>query len=150
VIAASSSREAEIPRPILFAAIAGVLPFAAGALAAWLPNVAIPQGATACGVLAYAAVVLSFVSGAEFGPAELRGTSNALMTVTPPLAAWVALALPALAGVSTAIAAVLVAGLWSVLIAERGVAPLWTGKLASLFAAGAVLALLAILLRLLV
>jgi hypothetical protein len=150
IAAAPSFREPAIPRPALLAASAALLLFAGGAIAAWLPGFLVPQGAIACAIIGYSAAVLSFASGARFGAGELRGTADALMTITPPLAAWIALALPVLAGVSSAIAAFLLGALWAVLTAERGIIPLWTGKLASLVAAGAVLSLLAILLRLLV
>lgn len=150
MIAAPLSREPAIPSPALFAASAALLPFAAGAIAAWLSGLFVPQGAIVCAVIGYAAAVLSFASGARFGAGELRGPGDVLMTIAPPLSAWVALALPVLAGVSTAIGAFLLGALWAVLSAERGVIPLWTGKLASLVAAGAVLSFFAILLRLLV
>jgi Protein of unknown function (DUF3429) len=79
-----------IPQPARVLGIAGVIPFAAGALATvFVPEVK-PEAAAA--LLAFGAVILSFLGGIRWGFAVLEdgeaGWSPFSMSVMPTLVAW--------------------------------------------------------------
>ena len=88
---------------------AGLLPFMIGAAAAWFGPPA--WHATALAVLAgYAAVIASFLGGIHWGFAMRGGTPVASLAgwgVLPSLVAWVALSMPARAGLALLGAALL-------------------------------------------
>jgi hypothetical protein len=95
---------ANIPRTPLLLGAAGLVPFVALALMLW----ALPVGYTETAVqwlLAYSAIILSFVGALHWGVAlvhpEMGHRERGLLmgwSVVPALVAWVALALPPLAG----------------------------------------------------
>jgi len=110
----------------------GLLPFLAGAAALWLLGA--PQRETALFVLiAYAAVILSFMGAIHWGlamagPHGYRARSMA-MSVVPALVAWAALSLPAAAALM-----VMGAGFIGVFVMDmqaiaRGLAPIWYRRL---------------------
>ena len=78
--------------------LAGLLPFAAAALLAWWPQALPWQGLDArMALLAYGAVILSFLGGIHWGlvmRAALPASGRLLWGVTPSLLAWLALLLP--------------------------------------------------------
>jgi len=134
-----------IPRPILVIGLIGLLPFAVLAVLAWIPANPISLPDTFWAALAYGAVVLSFAGGIRLGAARPLD----LLSLFPPLAGWVALLIPPLLGLCLLIAGYLLFAFVSVVSVERGALPDWMGKAASLFTAGAVLSLLAMLVKLL-
>ena len=71
-------------------------------------------------------------------------------SVLASLAGFAALFLPPVLGFSLLIAGFLMQALWDVLSVEAGNLPPWFGKLRMILTAGAVVALLALLLRLLI
>ena len=85
---------------------AGLIPFAGGALLAWVPGVPVAFLSGYLGwTLYYGAIILSFMGGARWGLAMIeaeRGArpgepfSGLLAAVTPALIGWVAIVPPAL------------------------------------------------------
>jgi len=94
-----------IPRAPLMLGAAGLIPFIVLAVMLW----ALPLGYSTTALrwlLAYSAVILSFVGALHFGVAlvhpEMDARDRGLLmawSAVPALAAWLALALPPLAGV---------------------------------------------------
>ena len=79
---------------------AGLIPFLTFSVGCWLP---LPFVSDSLSVLiAYAAVILAFMGAVHWGAAMSRdnnqGYQYLLVSVVPALAAWIALMLPALAG----------------------------------------------------
>jgi hypothetical protein len=115
----------------------------------------LPAAAAMTAGVVYAAVVLTFLGGMHWGfaasivPAR-RQPAELALSVLPPLAACIALALPAFPGISLLLAGFLLQGQWDVMTAENGRLPGWFGKLGMLLTASAVLSLLAMLFRLLI
>jgi hypothetical protein len=155
---------ADVPRPALWLGFAGLLPFAAGALAVWiLPGTHQLAGYALYAQMAYAACILSFMGAVHWGLAMAgtgvagpgaTGDSHAGMTwqraggsVVPPLLAWVALVMAPLPGLVLLILAF--AGLfWADVAAIRaGQAPAWYLPLRRALTSGVVLLLGASLLR---
>ena len=97
-------------RIIFFLAYAGLLPFAALAVAIWLvPANAAPVAALA--LAAYGATIVSFLGGIHWGLGFQMGDAapriHFFWGVTPPLLAWLALLLPPWAGLGLLTAALL-------------------------------------------
>ncbi|MCU0814082.1 MAG: DUF3429 domain-containing protein [Burkholderiaceae bacterium] len=88
------------PRAALALGYAGLIPFAAGALAAWV----LGDGARASAAFAlagYAAVIVSFLGGIHWGIGFLRGDAvRFVWGVVPSLVAWPALLMPPAAGLA--------------------------------------------------
>jgi Protein of unknown function (DUF3429) len=79
---------------------AGLLPFVAGALLVWVVRADAHPYATAM-LASYAAVIVSFLGGIHWGLAMRQGTPPQAMLmwgVVPSLVAWVAVVMPAYAG----------------------------------------------------
>lgn len=122
---------AAIPRPAHFLGWAGVVPFAALTGAA-IYGVALPVDAGRA-LIAYAAVILSFMGGVQWGialrgPAESRWLGYAA-SVVPALIAWPGLFMPppfALAGLITGFCLLILYDIWTV---GRGWAPGWYATL---------------------
>lgn len=101
----------------------GVLPFVALAILTWVPGS--HQALTAHALLAYGAVILSFVGALHWGIAmtwqHLHGKQGGgqfyIGSVVPALLAWVALLLPSAVAV-----AILLAGLWGHYVQDRRLA----------------------------
>jgi hypothetical protein len=138
-----------IPRAMLAFGIAGLVPFAAAALGVWISAGPVSPSDFYLAGLAYGAVALSFMSGVRWGTTLTQNAGDLLISALPPLAGWIALLISPLLGLSLLIAAFFLQALWNVVSAERGALPPWFGKFSSLFTSGAVVALLAMLLRLL-
>ena len=88
---------------------AGLIPFAAGALALW-GALGLPPPVAALGLAAYAAMIVSFLGGIHWGLAFAHPPAPALLFgwgVVPSLVAWLALLLPPPTGLSV-LAAMLV------------------------------------------
>jgi hypothetical protein len=110
----------DIPLPARALGIIGVIPFAAGALAAGLTPAIKPEAGAA--LLAFGAVILSFLGGIRWGFAVLEGEeagwSAYSMSALPSLVAW----LGAAAGGPLGLLILAIAlGLWY--FAERAAPP---------------------------
>jgi hypothetical protein len=139
-----------IPRGVLLAGVAAVIPFVALAIAAWFP----PAFATAPEVLhagiAYGAIALAFICGARWGVVISQPSLERALTLVLALWGWLALVIPPLLGLCLLIAGFFLQAFWNVLSTDRGSVPGWFGKLSSLYTVGAVIALLTMLVRLLI
>ncbi len=134
--AANANREMPPPRTAVLLGAGGAVPFIALAIASWIATEKAALIAAEW-VLAYAAVILSFIGGAHWGFASLRsGTHSAsgpslllALSVLPSLIGWAALLLPALwsAGTLTlAFIAILPVDRWA---QARSLAPDWWMRL---------------------
>ncbi len=127
-----SNPNSNIPKPALILGIAGLIPFF-GLAAAITLHVQVPYGSASLWLVAYGAVILSFMGGAQWGLATSNGKSSNWrafsVSVVPALIAWPALFLPitwALATLSVTFAGLLAYDLWTI---RRGEAPAWYGQL---------------------
>ena len=148
-------RDDRIPGSALALGLAGVLPFVAAALAQWLPIPGLPAGLAFEAGRTYGAIILSFLGGIRWGTAmgpygPKRQSLEFATSVLASLAGFTALFLPPVLGLSLLVAGFLMQALWDVLSVEAGRLPPWFGKLRMILTAGAVIALLALLLRLLI
>ena len=146
---ADFERPAAIPRTVQTVAIAGMVPLAAIALAVWIPSGPVSLPDLYLAGFAYSAVVLSFISGARWGAAKAQSASDLLVSALPPLAGWIALLISPLVGLCLLTAAFFLQAFWNVVSVDQGALPPWFGKSSSLFTAGAVIALIAMLFKLL-
>ena len=142
-----------IPPAALILGLAGVLPFAAAAVAqTGRLELLSPSEGLRLGVT-YGAVILSFLGGIRWGAALPAGRGNQTRdfsaSVVPSLAGVAALLLPDGLATSLLIAGFLMQALWDVLTVESGRLPPWFGKLRMILTAGAVASLMVLLLRLL-
>ena len=143
---------------------AGLLPFAFGAIIAWMPGVPISLR-TSCleWTLLYAAIILSFMGGARWGVAMMADGrrsgapfSGFLAAVTPALAAWAMVVPEALlpfASPASVRFAVLIAAFAGLLAEDlravrAGEAPDWYGRLRVRLTLGVVVALALVIVRL--
>ncbi len=148
-------RSDRIPGSALALGLAGLLPFAAAALSPWLPVPGLPAGLGLEVGRIYGAIILSFLGGIRWGTAlgpygEKRQSLEFATSTLASLAGFTALFLPQVLGLSLLIAGFLMQALWDVLSVEAGRLPPWFGKLRMILTAGAVISLLALLLRLLI
>ncbi|WP_208539360.1 DUF3429 domain-containing protein [Algihabitans albus] len=152
----------QVPRPALWLGLAGLIPFAAGAVAVW----ALPQGWNDFAQfiqMAYAACILSFMGAVHWGLAmagtgvagpgvtgagTAAGDSHAGMTwtrtagsVIPPLLGWLALIMAPLPGLILLILS-FVGLFWADMQAIRlGRAPTWYLPLRKTLTIGVVICL---------
>ena len=148
-------RSDRIPGAALVLGLAGLLPFAVAALSTWLRVPGMPAGLGFEVGRTYGAIILSFLGGIRWGTAlgpyaAKRQSLEFATSVLASLAGFAALLLPPVLGFSLLIAGFLMQALWDVLSVEAGNLPPWFGKLRMILTAGAVVALLALLLRLLI
>jgi hypothetical protein len=141
-----SSASQPIPPAALLLGLAGLIPFAVAAVS---PDAGLRAG------ISYAAVVLSFLGGIRWGtaiiPSDARRQALELTaSCLPAIAGWIAILIPDILGLTLLIAGFLMQALWDVTGAEAGRLPHWFGKLRMLLTAGAVLSLVAMLLRLVI
>lgn len=143
-----------IPVPALVLGVAGLLPFAATAVAQYvrLPGLA-PAFGLQVGIV-YGAVILSFLGGIRWGTAIGPYTSNRQTlefsaSVLGALAGLAAVFMPDLLGIGLLISGFLMQALWDVTSVEAGRLPAWFGKLRMGLTTGAVIALIAMLVSLL-
>lgn len=144
-----------IPGAALALGLAGLLPFAAGALALW---VALPVLTPALGlqlVIVYGAIILSFLGGIRWGTAigpydTRRQGLEFSASVLGSLAGLAAIFIPPVPALTLLIAGFLMQALWDVLSVEAGRLPAWFGKLRMLLTAGVVISLTAALVAVIV
>jgi hypothetical protein len=130
----ATETEAPIPTAPLVLGWLGAAPFLALAAASWRGGM-IHEPTARTALVAYGAVILSFMGGVDWGLAMGRarpglGDWRAYgISIFPALLAWLSLALPsraALGGLTFALGLLLAYDLWS---AGRGEAPAWYPRL---------------------
>jgi hypothetical protein len=133
-----------VPPPFLLPGAAGLLPFAAGALAAWLGPDA-DRSLVLHWLCVYAAVILAFVGALHWGVAVMDPAASpraqwiaTLWSVTPALVGWAALQLPTHAGLRVIAGALLIQYAMDRLLAQRHPLPPWFLRLRLGLTAGAV------------
>lgn len=139
-----------IPRPALVLGWLGVVPFVALAGAAIVGG-AVPPATAVTALVLYAAIILSFMGGVQWGLAMAATSQSAEMrsarmvaSVMPALAAFALWLLPttlALSGLAVVYAGLLVYDLGSV---RAGVAPPWYAPLRLQLTAAVVIALVSV------
>lgn len=132
-----------IPRASLIAAAIALLPLAAMTAALWWRPLLISEATLAAASLGYGAALAATLSGLHW---SLARRPPPVLAVT--LAAPLAILLPVPLGLMALIAVFLLNGLAHVTAVERGRLPYRFGTLSSLLTAGAVVTLIAALLRL--
>jgi hypothetical protein len=138
-----------VPPVPLILGVAGLAPFfgLAGLVAAGAAGVPGLTGiAPATALLAYAALILSFLGGVRWGVAvsmedQERARREYILSVVPALVAWALLALSPSAGLWTACALTVALALFDYGLTCRNEAPEWYGRLRLGLGAGAALAL---------
>lgn len=119
------------PPSALALGAAGLIPFVG--LAAWLAAGRTEIGPLAArpALLAYGAIIASFLGGIRWGVAAARGLGlrDYVLSVVPSLLAWVALALRAPWDLVSLGVLVLAWGLVDQDLPRRGLAPRWLGRL---------------------
>jgi Protein of unknown function (DUF3429) len=129
------SPEASIPLPALTLGAAGLIPFVAAGLqvATGWPLSPRMTGPALYHLTIYAAVILSFIGGVQWGLALATPSGNAWrrygISVLPSLAAWAGLWLAARNGLLLLIASFLAALAYDLWTVRRGEAPLWFAHL---------------------
>ena len=120
----------DVPPAAAVLGLAGVLPFVAAAIGSLQPG---PLGAFALtALLAYGAVILSFLGGIHWGLAIDRGSpsdSHLGIGVVPSLLGWVALLLGGSWGLMLLAAAFLVVLACDLRLTSQGIAPPWFPRL---------------------
>ena len=139
----------KIPGPALWLGLAGLIPFFATAATLWLGET-INQFDATTALVAYAAVILSFLGGINWGAAIINNNATQLTkplfwSIVPSLAAWAALLLQSLFSEAVALFILLVAFVLQYLSDRRAVAlgrfPPWFARLRLILTCGAVLSL---------
>ena len=144
-----------IPSSALLLGLAGLIPFFAGAAAQWvaLPLLTAEPGLKL--VIAYGAIILSFLGGIRWGTAigpydSRRQGMEFTASVLGSLAGLAAIFTPPVPALTLLIAGFLMQALWDVTSVESGRLPSWFGKLRMLLTAGAVISLIAALVAVIV
>ena len=144
-----------IPGAALLLGLAGLIPFLGGAAALWamLPGLAPGRGLQL--IIAYGAIILSFLGGIRWGTAigpydTRRQGLEFAASVLGSLAGLAAIFIPAVPALTLLIAGFLMQALWDVTSVESGRLPAWFGKLRMLLTAGAVISFTAALVAVLV
>ncbi|WP_373505873.1 DUF3429 domain-containing protein [Aestuariivirga sp.] len=140
----------EIPRAALALGLAGLIPFAAGALSLWLPLGPLTPDHGLKLAISYGAIILSFLGGIRWGTAigpydAGRQSREFAASVLGSLAGLAAIFLPSVPALTLLVAGFLMQALWDVTSVEAGRLPSWFGKLRMLLTAGAVVSLIAAL-----
>jgi hypothetical protein len=144
-----------IPGTALLLGLAGLIPFAAGALALWahLPMLDADLGLKL--VIGYGALILSFLGGIRWGTAlgpygASRQSGEFAASVLGSLAGLASLFIPSVPALTLLIGGFLMQALWDVTSVEAGRLPAWFGRLRMLLTAGAVISLIATLVAVIV
>lgn len=133
-----------IPSVALALGLGGLVPFGAGVLLLWFPELLPGLGSSF--LVGYGAIILTFLGGIRWGTAigpydGKRQTIEFAGSVVGSLAGFVALLLPSILAFTLLIAGFLIQALWDVTSVEAGRLPVWFGKLRMMLTSGAVLAL---------
>ena len=144
-----------IPLPALALGLAGLIPFFAGAAALWTPLPVLTPELGLRLIIAYGAIILSFLGGIRWGTAigpydTRRQGLEFSASVLGSLAGLAAVFIPPVPALTLLITGFLMQGLWDVMSVEAGRLPSWFGKLRMLLTAGAVVSLVAALVAVIV
>jgi hypothetical protein len=139
-----------IPAAAMALGLGGLVPFAAGAAALWLPLPWLTPDAGLRLIVVYGAIILSFLGGIRWGVAlgpydTARQSRDFAASVLGALAGLAAVFLPPVPALALLIAGFLSQALWDVTSAEAGRLPGWFGRLRMLLTSGAVIAQIAAL-----
>lgn len=139
-----------IPFPALLLGLAGLIPFAAGAILQWVPVFGFSEETGLKLIVTYGAIILSFLGGIRWGTAigpydERRQSLEFSASILGSLAGLAAVFLATVPALALLIAGFLMQALWDVTSVESGRLPQWFGKLRMLLTAGAVISLVAAL-----
>jgi hypothetical protein len=145
----------KIPAAAMMLGLAGLLPFAAAAVSQFVPLPFLPAGFGLQVAIVYGAVILSFLGGIRWGTAigpylPERQAMEFITSVLPSLAGFAAVFMPEILGLGLLIASFLMQALWDVTSVEAGRLPRWFGQLRTMLTAGAVIALILVLLKLVI
>jgi hypothetical protein len=137
---------ARIPASALLLGLSGLIPFAAGAAAQWVPLPLVTAETGLRLIIVYGAIILSFLGGVRWGTAlgpfdARRQGLEFSASVLGSLAGLAAVFLAAIPALALLIAGFLMQALWDVTSVESGRLPQWFGKLRMLLTAGAVVSL---------
>ena len=143
----------EIPGLARLLGYAGVLPFLLTAVLIWFAGDAGVAAAAHRMLMAYGAVILSFLGGVRWGlcigPLTGPDRNRELgLSVLPPLVAWVAFLPGPILALGILVTGFIVQCLWDVMSAEQGRLPRWYATLRLQLTAVAVVCLLAGIARL--
>jgi hypothetical protein len=146
---------APIPVSALALGLAGLIPFAAGALALWAPLPILTSELGLKLIVTYGAIILSFLGGIRWGTAigpydGGRMSFEFSASVLGSLAGLAAVFLPSVPALTLLVAGFLIQALWDVTSVEAGRLPNWFGKLRMVLTAGAVISLVAALIAVVV
>lgn len=152
---ASFAEADRIPFPALVLGLAGLLPFAAASLSQYVALRGLPPDHGLRLGIVYGAVILSFLGGIGWGvalrpEAPRRQAIEFAASVLPSLAGVTSVFLPEILSLGLLVSAFLMQALWDVMGVEDGRLPRWYGNLRMVLTAGAVIALIAMLPRLLI
>ena len=147
---AGDLNQTRIPPAALFVGLAGLIPFAAGALSTWSQFGPLPPEAGLKLVISYGALILTFLGGIRWGTAigpygSRRQGLEFFASVLGSLAGLAALFLAAVPALTLLLAGFLMQAFWDVTSVEEGRLPQWFGKLRMVLTAGAILSLIAAL-----
>ena len=127
----TSTRATRIARLLGFA---GLFPFVG--LSLWLLGIAPDhewRAGTILLLLAYGAVILSFLGGARWGLALAREQADEpldyVLSMAPPLIGWLAVIIPVPYAFALLAVAFAAQGAWDALAVHTGRAPAWYGRL---------------------
>lgn len=142
--------ERAIPIVPLSLGLGGLIPFVALAFLALTGSasrIGVPADAARAALLAYGAIIASFLGGIRWGLALREGgraaTLDLLLSVVPSLIAWACLALPRPFDAGALGILLLAWGAVDQDLPRRGLAPAWFGRLRILLSGIAGLAMLA-------
>lgn len=135
-----------IPVSAFALGLAGLIPFAAGAVSQWLPLPLLTADTGLKLIITYGAIILSFLGGIRWGTAigpfdERRQALEFSASVLGSLVGLAAVFTAAVPALSLLIAGFLMQALWDLMSVEGGRLPQWFGKLRMLLTAGAVISL---------
>ncbi len=140
-----TTRGLALPTGPLALAAAGLIPFFAGATAAWLLPVRLTELWSSL-LVGYGAVILSFVGAVHWGFLLAQGGEHRLWrlsrAVVPALAGWIALYLDPFHALALLVVGLVTVYFWDRELMMAGLAPPWYPMLRRWISLGAVLALL--------
>jgi len=136
--------------PVAAVGYGGLAPFLGAAALAWFGVDMLFGYSMVTLMIAYGAVILSFLGGIRWGlalnplSADLRDR-HIVLSVIPPLLGWLALMMQPAAGVVMLIAGFAGQLVWDLSAAKRGIIPEWFKELRVNLTGGALLSLLLVL-----
>lgn len=147
MIDSAAAQREKIPAMALVLGLAGIVPFAGGAIGTWINPDPVMYGFFITLVLTYGAVILSFLGGVRWGAVvnSVHRTPEIAFSVAPSLAGWISLLMPPVVGVSVLIGGFLLQALWDVTGVHTGRLPDWYGRLRMGLTTMVIISLLAVL-----